>query len=368
MILKKNDINTGRQVEFDYLKGLFVPMIIIVHAFQMLGGTAEPLYEVFYPICTMTGSAIFLFVMGLGSVYSRRSEKQMVIAGLRLILWQIAWNLFALALPLLLGQGIRAMLGCSMELWPVVVEQTKVFAQYINIFFIAGAAYLLLALFRKLKLPGWGYLALAVAVMAATPFLYMTDWSTDIPAADYLLALFLGGRDHVSLVFLPHLAYTLFGVWFGQILRRTADKKGLYLRVVPGALVIGAAYIVYAILTSSSLTDFCTFMSEEYVFPGIFRMLANLSFTLAAAAALYALSARIGRISLLNRILLHFNRKTTAYYAIHPFLYALTGSIAAMAPFGWLPCIALAVVNTVLCRLVIRLRGRMRGSEKKLHA
>ena len=34
----KTDINTGRQVELDYMKGLFVPMILFIHAFQMLGG------------------------------------------------------------------------------------------------------------------------------------------------------------------------------------------------------------------------------------------------------------------------------------------------------------------------------------------
>ena len=66
MFLGKEEVNIGRQVEFDYLKGLFVPMIILIHAFQLMGGTAEPFYEVFYPVCTLTGSTIFLFVMGLG--------------------------------------------------------------------------------------------------------------------------------------------------------------------------------------------------------------------------------------------------------------------------------------------------------------
>ena len=41
MFLGKEEVNIGRQVEFDYLKGLFVPMIILIHAFQLMGGTAE---------------------------------------------------------------------------------------------------------------------------------------------------------------------------------------------------------------------------------------------------------------------------------------------------------------------------------------
>ena len=37
-MLAKSEINTDRQVEFDYLKGLFIPMILLIHAFQVLGG------------------------------------------------------------------------------------------------------------------------------------------------------------------------------------------------------------------------------------------------------------------------------------------------------------------------------------------
>lgn len=368
MFSTKNDVNTKRQIEFDYLKGLFIPMIIVIHAFQLLGGVAEPFYEVFYPICTLTGSTIFLFVMGMGSTYSRRGPKHMVISGIKLIIWQIAWNLFALAAPFLLGQGIRAALGLSMDMWPIAVEQAKILAQYINIFFIAGVIYLLLALFKKINLPIWGYLVIAAAVMIATPFLYMTDWSTNIPVIDYILMTFFGGRDSVSLVFLPHFVYAMFGVWFGHVLRRTSDKKRLYLTLLPGALTIGIAYVVYAILTNDSLTSFCTFMSYEYVFPGIFRMLANLSFTLLTAAVLWVLITHIKRIKVLDKALLHFNRKTSAYYAIHPFLYSLIGSIAAMAPFGWLPCLALSVVNTFFSWFVIRIWQKIYKPKKKSDA
>jgi len=353
MFLSKHEVNTGRQREFDYLKGLFVPMIILIHAFQLMGGTAEPLYEVFYPICTLTGSTIFLFVMGLGSTYSRRTEKQMALSGLKLIAWQVIWNVFALVLPFLLGQGIRALFGLSMEMWPIAVMQSGILLQYINIFFIAGVAYLLLALLRKLSLPTWGYLALAALLLVATPFLYMA--TTGIPAIDYIITMLCGGRDSVSLIFLPHFVYTLFGVWFGRILRRTPSKKALYLRILPGALVIGIAYVVYSLLTNASLTDWCNFMSYEYTFPGMFRMLANLSWTLLAAALLYVLSEHIQKIKRLDSTLLHFNRRTSAYYAIHPFLFSLITSIAAMAPMGWIACIVIAVIDTVAAWLMIRI-------------
>ena len=76
MFLEKKEVNTKRQTEFDYLKGLFIPMIILTHAFQMLGATGEPVFHIIYTVCTMTGSTIFLFVMGMGSTYSRRTESR----------------------------------------------------------------------------------------------------------------------------------------------------------------------------------------------------------------------------------------------------------------------------------------------------
>ena len=81
----KTEVNTGRQVEFDYLKALFIPMILLIHAFQVLGGDTFPVpaYRITYMVATMTGSAIFLFVMGLGSTYSRRTEKQLAKDGIK---------------------------------------------------------------------------------------------------------------------------------------------------------------------------------------------------------------------------------------------------------------------------------------------
>ena len=147
-----------------------------------------------------------------------------------------------------------------MESWAAAVSQTAVLLQYVNIFFIAGVCYLLLALLRKLRLPSWGYLLLAVLLFLVTPFLYMTEKSTGLPALDYILTIFLGGRAGVSLCFLPHLSYTLFGVWFGRILRRVSNKKTFYLCILPGAAVIAVGYLLYAILSHDTLGSLYNFI------------------------------------------------------------------------------------------------------------
>ena len=65
-MLERKAVNTGRQIEFDYMKGWFTPMILLIHSFQMLVGAGEHVdgYKILYIIATMTGSAIFMFVFG----------------------------------------------------------------------------------------------------------------------------------------------------------------------------------------------------------------------------------------------------------------------------------------------------------------
>lgn len=97
-MFSKEESNTGRQVEFDYMKGLFIPMILLIHAFQMLGGPESlvPAYKIIYIIGTMTGSAIFMFVLGLGSTYSKRTNGQLVQSGVKMLVYEFMWNVLAL--------------------------------------------------------------------------------------------------------------------------------------------------------------------------------------------------------------------------------------------------------------------------------
>lgn len=70
-IFSQDEINTGRQREFDYLKGLFMLFIYLIHAFQATMSPEDSIARGIYMFATMSGAAIFIFVMGLGTAYSR---------------------------------------------------------------------------------------------------------------------------------------------------------------------------------------------------------------------------------------------------------------------------------------------------------
>lgn len=85
-IFTQEEINTGRQREFDYLKGIFMLFIYLIHAFQATFSVEDSLTRGIYMFATMSGAAIFIFVMGIGTVYSRSAAWKICVVRRRF--WQ----------------------------------------------------------------------------------------------------------------------------------------------------------------------------------------------------------------------------------------------------------------------------------------
>ena len=361
MMFAKTDINTGRQVELDYMKGLFVPMILLIHAFQMLSvpDLLVPAYRIVYIIATMTGAAIFMFVLGVGSVYSKKSDKELAIYGVKLIIMELIWNVVTLAFPMILGQLIRMIFGFTPD-WEETWMRVPVMVGYINVFFIAGMCYFAIVILRKLKMPAMGYIAIAVVLFIVNPFLYMNGKTTGNEIADYILTTFAGGRDAVSLTFIALLPHALLGVGFGKLLRRAKNKGKLYGVLAIPLLLIVIAYFVYAITTHSDLTSLYTYSDNGYNYPGILRGLANASSVILLAGLLYSVRNLIGKCKSLHMVIMQFCRNNTPYYAIHPLYYCCITATAAYAPFSASFCTVIAVVVGVLCYCTILLWNRIK--------
>lgn len=362
----KAEINTGRQIEFDYMKGFFTPMILLIHAFQILVGAGEHVgaYKIVYILATMTGSAIFMFVLGLGSTYSRRTNAQLVKDGAKLLLWQLLWNVLAMAAPLVIAQALRGLFGFETA-WASTWELMPVMLQYINVFFIAGVCYFLLALLRYIKTPDWAYFALALAFIFVNPCIYMYDKRTGIAALDYVLTMFVGDRAAISLCCVSHFPYALLGVGFGKVLRRTENKTRLYKIVaLPSALLV-IAHFVRSFIITDGLDALFIYSSNGYVYPDALRALANCGSVLLMAAALHVLGGRIAKAKPLHNALIHFSKMTTPYYAVHPFFYQLISAFALFAPFSALSCVGMTFVVWALCFTSLRVWSRIRFSKSR---
>ena len=149
-LFSDKEINTGRQTEWDFIKGISMILIFIVHAFQATSSDESPFVAGMFISASVTGAAIFIFVLGFGAAYSSHSQpRDMVKSGVMLVMYQYLSNVVyvaSLSLPYLFIAG-----SLSDESRESFNGYIMIYLQFINIFFISGIIYLVLALCRKLN-------------------------------------------------------------------------------------------------------------------------------------------------------------------------------------------------------------------------
>ena len=365
-LFSKNEQNTGRQYELDYMKAIFIPLILLFHSFQICGnplGTDTGVFKITYMIATMTGSAIFFFVMGIGSTYSKSGPKKMVGIGFKLLGYEIIWNTAALSLPLIVGQ-IILMLFFGNKINPATYDKLYLFLLYINVFFMAGISYLCLALLRKLRLPDWGYLVLAVLFIVINPLLFNFDKSNSV--MNYMIQTFFGGRPEVSLIFSTNFVYVLFGVWFGKLLRRTINKNKLYLITALTSSVLIIFWWVWVLSGYPNLNELYIYIANGYFAPSAFRAVANIASTAFLAAIMYTVLPLNKKIPKLHEIFMHFSLKTSQYYAVHVVFYVLVISLLNANSVGFGICITLAVINLFVSFGMLKIYDKIRSFKSKV--
>ena len=88
-IFSKENINTGRQIEWDFAKVLAIALMIVTHYFAFCSfgniGGYDTEVLIIYLICQLS-APIFMFAMGIGMTYTRHnSPQEFIIRGIKLI-------------------------------------------------------------------------------------------------------------------------------------------------------------------------------------------------------------------------------------------------------------------------------------------
>ena len=359
-IISKDDLNTGRQIEFDYSKGLFMFAILFVHAFQVLGkgmGKEAYAYKLIYMVCTMTGASIFMFVMGLGTKYSRAGIKDMVISGFRLIGYQYFTNIAcvaALVLPYFILQFFTEM-SSSKE---AVVSMAKLLLFYINIFFLAGGIYWILALLRKMKIPVWLYVVLGLLINIFSP-----SWiglSVGNAVFDYILGSIFGGTSYASFSILNFLPYAFFGLAFGDLLRKVIDKKRFYTICCYLSIVVLAVFLIWVYLNHKGFDALYDYIGSTYTRPDFMRTIANTACVILLAGALFFARGLIS--GLVDRQLMYISKHISKYYVVHQILFFLALGLNKYHSMDFWGCLALFVLGTVCTDGIVRFYNHVRTS------
>lgn len=359
-ILDKKPVNTSRQSEFDYLKGFFMVFIFLIHAYQATLSNEDIVIRIVYGFATLSGAAIFIFVMGMGTVYSRRSEpKTLAKNGIVMIAYQYLSNIAyvaALTLPYLF---VRNRLDDKQVYYDLLLE----YLQFINIFFIAGIIYLAFALAKKLKLPAAGYAVVGLLFAIAAPFIYGRP--VDVPVLGYIVKIIIGEDYFVTFAAVYFLSYAFLGVAFGHLLQRVKDKKAFYGFVMPICAVIALAWWIFTIKKYGFGDELYNYLYIAYTQPDIFHVAASIAHILFFAGALYLGDGAMKKSGVIGKQLLYYNRHISKYYAIHIGVYFVIYGFHKYEGFSSLQCWLITALCMIVTGGIVRLYAALADKNKK---
>ncbi len=375
-IFSHEETNTGRQREFDYLKGIFMLFIYLIHAFQATMSPEDTITRWIYMFATMSGAAIFIFVMGIGTAYSRNATPVgMAKSGVRMVVYQYLNNLAYAAALLIPYPFVRGKLtGTGMENFEYLIE---VYPQYINIFFITGIIYLVLALLRKLNINTAGYVALGAALSIAAPFLYGTP--VDVPVLGYIMKLLIGEAEFVSFTPLYFLSYALFGAAFGKILRHVKDKVKFYgMLAIPSIVIVIVWWVLVFIKYGSDISQMYVVLSDAYSQPDFWHVAASIAHIFIFAIVFFFIEnigTEDGKLRVLKnpvvRQILYYSEHISKYYALHITVYFIALGINGYEGFRSYQCWLLALLSIVVTEMMVRgynmLQARLSHNKKVNH-
>ena len=356
--LKDKEVNVGRQRELDLVKGFLMIMIVFIHSFQTIAGAdaaESAVHKMMFALFMPTGACLYLFTMGFGSAFTRHSQpKDMVKNGVKLLLYQGLSNLCygaVMTISFYIRNLLTGEAAGSRELYHANLYSMLTF---VNIFFISGMCYLVLALYRKLNVKLEGYVISAVIVGLVSPFTKLLV--SDNQALNWILDMTFGGKGETSFCFFPYLSYVFLGYVFGKVLRRVPEnEKGNFYKksgLVTG--ILAAIWFIGCVVWHPGVDGFFNYMIEQYRTPGLIKVLGSFCMILFVFAVSFWIMPLVEKWKFGYRKLCFYSRQISKMYAVHIGVYWVIGGFAAFYEFNVKECLIWSVIVLFITDLLVQ--------------
>lgn len=305
-LFSKEKINLGRQPELDIARGIAVLFMILIHLQEYFSNAfaAESPLGIFIDfVGGIPAAPVFMFLMGIGIVYSRKAEpKLMIQRGFMLIGAGYALNLLRGVLPNLFN--------ASLWLSPESAQLAMDTLIYVDIFQFSGLAMIFFGIFKHFKLKD-SYLVGALFLFALLNA-NLEPIQTNSYVISAITGLFWGSNEFSFFPFLTWIFYPITGYLFGKLLQHTSNKNRLYgIGFFSGLFIfIGGLYLCQWLHIDSML-----FSETKYYHHQILDNFLALSFVLWWISALYF--ANHGLPSIIHTTLTRWSRNVSEIYFIH---------------------------------------------------
>jgi len=336
-----------RQVELDVARGIAVLLMVCVHVQEVLSHSAVQ-YSLFGCIVEfVTGfpaAPLFMIVMGVGTVYSRRQDAGYAIGrGASLLLLAYVLSAARGYIPWSLGIKLGFLARDAVPYGDVLQSLLEV-----DILHFAGLCFILIGVLRAAKVP-WGAYPVVGLVLGGLNYL-VRGISVGQAHLDSILGLFWGASETSYFPFLSWVMYPMVGVAFGHILKNSSDKRRLYLQ----SLLAGSAVFLIAMCVSGFRFMYYMGFPEEHAYvyyhQDLIANAVNGSLALVWLCVVYFLSGVFP--AAVSQKLLYWSRELTPIYVIH---WVLIGWLALLTGFNrlmyWQTILAMTVVIVAADRI-----------------
>lgn len=269
-LLSNEPLNTGRQKEIDLIKAFSIIMMIITHCIEELFAYEGHLpSEIIVDVLNRTiGASAFMICMGIGIAYAKtKNPKAYIQRGISLLIIGQVLNLFRYAIP----YGIDYLVSGE------EVSRKMTFLVFSSdIMQFAGLTFIVLALLAYLHLPELMVFAVSV-VLNILGMLLSLKVDTGIYVLDQFTGLFVFTTSESYFPFFNWFIYPAFGLLFGSVLKKVADKKKFYLHLLIPTGILTAIYYVVSLCVDQpflvSLKDAKNFYSVG-IFDAVMQLMA----------------------------------------------------------------------------------------------
>ena len=325
-------VNTGRQQELDLLKALCVVGMIFVHVLLDLGKKVMPGVVDDY-LTEFFGGATFMISMGVGMCYMRKqTPSSYLIRGFGLLTIGQFLNILRNCLPNLIGYWVTGR--------QFFISNSLLILQA-DILTFAGLSFLLMALFKRLRLKNGAILLISVVMSLIALFMWRAlpapySWSVKPTHDSYLvsqmLAFFVITNAESYFPLFCYFVFVAFGYFIGGYYPRIRDKDALANRIMAVCFPLAAIYYVCRFTMKMS------FLPElgsdlQYSMKPTPDAIATCLFTLGFLALLYKFVKLIG--GKLPGFVTHFSTNINSYYCLS-YLFILPVQTVLMALAGQL--------------------------------
>ena len=257
-LFDKEEINTGRQLEWDFVKVLAIIFMISAHTFDYSGFDqilSHQLYVILDSVCGGPFSApVFMIAMGLGMVYTRHNTpKDFIKHGIYLFIIGFILNFVLFIIDLYFyGYGEVSILN--------------IFC--VDILQFAALTFIIVGIFKKLEIDY--KLILIISIICSV--------ISTIIGGIYISNIYLGQIvGYILPVYNVYSYFPLFnwfifpavGITFAKFLRRCKDKSKLYLPMII-FFIVGCIFIIFELKYSLGIFHVSKLHVEESI--GLYYM------------------------------------------------------------------------------------------------